>query len=45
MPRNGWAEHTRQANQPLSEQMRVLHQQTREAYGAPKMWQLLNREG
>jgi transposase InsO family protein len=25
--------------------MRVLHQQTREAYGARKMWQLLNREG
>lgn len=25
--------------------MRVLHRQTREAYGARKMWQLLNREG
>ena len=25
--------------------MRILHQQTREAYGARKMWQLLNREG
>jgi transposase InsO family protein len=25
--------------------MRVLHHQTREAYGARKMWQLLNREG
>jgi putative transposase len=34
-----------QANQALMERMRVLHQQTREAYGARKMWQLLNREG
>jgi putative transposase len=25
--------------------MRVLQQQTREAYGARKMWQLLTREG
>lgn len=33
------------ANQHLIERMRVLHQQTREAYGARKMWQLLNREG
>ena len=33
------------ANQYLIERMRVLHQQTREAYGARKMWQLLNREG
>jgi putative transposase len=35
------------AGQPerLIERMRVLHQQTREAYGARKMWQLLNREG
>lgn len=35
----------RQVNQHLIERMRVLHQQTREAYGARKMWQLLNREG
>jgi putative transposase len=34
-----------QANQRLIERMRVLHQQTREAYGARKMWQLLTREG
>jgi len=34
-----------QANQWLTERMRVLHRQTREAYGARKMWQLLNREG
>jgi transposase InsO family protein len=34
-----------QANQHLLARMRVLHQQTREAYGARKMWQLLNREG
>jgi putative transposase len=34
-----------QANQALTDRMRVLHQQTREAYGARKMWQLLNREG
>lgn len=34
-----------QANQQLIERMHVLHQQTREAYGARKMWQLLNREG
>jgi transposase InsO family protein len=34
-----------QANQALMERMRVLHQQTRQAYGARKMWQLLNREG
>lgn len=34
-----------QANQRLIERMRVLHQQTREAYGARKMWQLLKREG
>ena len=34
-----------QANQRLIDRMRVLHQQTREAYGARKMWQLLNREG
>jgi putative transposase len=34
-----------QANQVLLDRMRVLHQQTREAYGARKMWQLLNREG
>ncbi len=34
-----------QANQLLIDRMRVLHQQTREAYGARKMWQLLNREG
>jgi transposase InsO family protein len=33
------------ANQRLIERMRVLHQQTREAYGARKMWQLLTREG
>lgn len=34
-----------QANQHLITRIRVLHQQTREAYGARKMWQLLNREG
>jgi len=34
-----------QANQQLIERMRVLHQQTREAYGARKMWHVLNREG
>jgi putative transposase len=34
-----------QANQTLIEQMQVLHLQTREAYGARKMWHLLNREG
>ncbi len=34
-----------QANQQLIERMRALHQQTREAYGARKMWRLLNREG
>jgi transposase/putative transposase len=34
-----------QANQQLLARMRILHQQTREAYGARKMWQLLTREG
>ncbi len=34
-----------QVNQQLTERLRVLHQQTREAYGARKMWQLLNQEG
>jgi len=34
-----------QTNQRLMERMHVLHQQTREAYGARKMWQLLTREG
>ncbi len=34
-----------QANQRLIARMRVLHQQTREAYGARKMWQLLKRDG
>ena len=34
-----------QANLRLIERMRVLHQQTREAYGARKMWQLLKRDG
>lgn len=34
-----------QANQRLLKRMHVLHQQTREAYGARRMWQLLNREG
>jgi transposase InsO family protein len=29
----------------LIERMRALHQQTREAYGARKMWHLLRREG
>ena len=33
------------ANQGLIERMRGLHQQTREAYGARKMWHLLKREG
>lgn len=34
-----------QANQRLMERMQVLHHQTREAYGARKMWQLLKRDG
>ena len=34
-----------QANQQLLARMRILHQQTREAYGARKMWRLLIREG
>ncbi len=34
-----------QANQALIVRMRLLHQQTREAYGARKMWQLLKRDG
>ena len=34
-----------QANQRLIARMRVLHQQTREAYGARKMWQALRRDG
>jgi putative transposase len=34
-----------QANQRLIARMRVLHQQTREAYGARKMWYLLKRDG
>ena len=34
-----------QANQRLIARMRVLHQQTREADGARKMWQLLTRDG
>ena len=34
-----------QANEALIVRMRVLHQQTREAYGARKMWQLLKRDG
>jgi putative transposase len=34
-----------QANQHLTERIRGLHQLTREAYGARKMWQLLNRDG
>lgn len=34
-----------QANRTLIARMRVLHQQTREAYGARKMWHLLTREG
>lgn len=34
-----------QQNQTLIERMRVLHQQTREAYGARRMWQLLKQEG
>ena len=33
------------ANLALIGRMRVLHQQTREAYGARKMWQLLTCEG
>jgi putative transposase len=44
-----WQQHRpsarRLANQQLLEHMRVLHQQTREAYGVRKMWQLLNRTG
>lgn len=34
-----------QTNQALIARMHVLHQQTHEAYGARKMWQLLKREG
>jgi putative transposase len=34
-----------QANQRLIERMRVLHQNTRQAYGARRMWALLNRVG
>ena len=34
-----------EANQRLIDRMRILHQQTREAYGARKMWQLLKRDG
>mgnify|MGYP001358247087 FL=1 len=34
-----------QANRTLIARMRVLHQQTRDAYGARKMWHLLTREG
>ena len=34
-----------QTNQRLIERVHVLHQQTREAYRARKMWQLLTREG
>lgn len=34
-----------QATQHLTERICGLHQQTREAYGARKMWQLLNQEG
>lgn len=33
------------ANQHLTIRIRVLHHQTREAYGARKMWQVLKREG
>ncbi|MDF0668143.1 MAG: IS3 family transposase [Nitrospira sp.] len=45
----GWCRRTpssrTQANQRLLTRMCVLHQQTREAYGTRKMWQLLKREG
>lgn len=34
-----------EANQRLVARMRVLHGETREAYGARKMWHLLKREG
>lgn len=34
-----------EANQRLIERMRHLHQQTHQAYGARKMWRLLNRKG
>ena len=34
-----------QRNRLLSERMRVLHQQTRQAYGARRMWWLLKRVG
>lgn len=34
-----------QRNRDLIGRMRTLHQQTREAYGARRMWQLLNRVG
>lgn len=41
-----WAVSPRaRANQALMERMRVLHQQTREVYGACKIWSLLSREG
>ncbi len=34
-----------QQNRDLLAHMQVLHQQTREAYGARKMWHLLKRDG
>lgn len=34
-----------QVNERLIQRMRVLHQQTREAYGARRMWHLLHRVG
>jgi transposase InsO family protein len=34
-----------QVNRALLDRIRILHQQTREAYGARKMWHLLQREG
>jgi len=33
------------ANRALLDRMRIVHQQTREAYGARKMWHALRREG
>ena len=34
-----------QANRALLDRVRTLHQQTREGYGARKMWRLVQREG
>ena len=39
------AEHTRPGRPAIDRAECVLHQQTREAYGARRMWQLLIRDG